>query len=83
MHFFIYILSCSDGSLYTGYTNDIEKRIETHRKGLGSKYVRAHLPCSLIYSESFVTKSEAMKREKEIKSWEREKKIRTLGLTIK
>jgi putative endonuclease len=80
--FFIYVLLCSDGSLYTGYTNDVEKRVLTHQQGLGSKYVRAHLPCTLLYSESFATKSEAMKREQCIKSWDRAKKIRELGLVL-
>jgi len=80
--FYIYILLCSDQSLYTGYTNDIEKRVETHRQGLGSKYVRAHLPCKLVYSEKFETKSEAMKRETEIKSWNRSKKLRELKLVL-
>jgi len=80
--FHIYILKCSDNSLYTGYTNDLEKRLAIHQKGLGSKYVRAKLPVTLIYSESFSTKIEAMKREYEIKQWSRERKIKELELKI-
>jgi putative endonuclease len=79
--FYIYILKCRDNSLYTGFAVDIEKRLETHRKGLGSKYVRSRLPFELIYSEKFETKSEALKREIEIKSWSREQKINFLKLS--
>jgi putative endonuclease len=68
--------------LYTGYTNDLEKRLETHRKGLGAKYVKARLPCEMIYHEEFATKSEAMKREYEIKHFSRERKIKALGLNL-
>jgi putative endonuclease len=80
--YFIYILKCRDNSLYTGFANDVEKRLAHHRKGLGSKYVRSRLPCEVIYTETFDTKSAALKREKEIKTWSREKKIRVLNLTI-
>ncbi len=80
--FYIYILKCSDNSLYTGYTNDLDKRISMHNSGKGSKYVFAHKPFTLIYSESFYSKSEAMKREAEIKKWNREKKIRTFNLEL-
>lgn len=82
MNFYVYILKCSDGTLYTGYTNDVQKRIEKHKLGLGAKYVRARLPIHLIYQEKFFTKSEAMKREYQIKQWNREKKIKELGLQI-
>ena len=79
MHF-IYILKCSDNSLYTGYTNDIGKRMEKHRLGKGSKYVRAKSPFELIYTEEFTEKIPALKREFEIKTWSRKRKIKELGL---
>jgi len=72
--YFLYILKCSDDSLYTGITNDISKRIANHNSGNGSKYVRSRLPAELVYAEEFETKSEAMKRETQIKGWSREKK---------
>ena len=78
--YFVYILKCSDGSFYTGITNDLEKRIATHRSGKGSKYIRAHLPVEIVYREKLQTKSDALKREREIKSWSREKKILKLKL---
>lgn len=80
--YFLYILKCCDSSLYTGITNNLEKRLETHRAGKGSKYVKAHLPVEIIYTEKFETKSEAMKREIEIKKWRREKKISVLSLKL-
>lgn len=78
----IYILLCSDDTLYTGYTNDLVKRVKVHNEGKGSKYTRSRLPVKLLYSESFETKSEAQRREYEIKSWSRKKKIKVLGLNV-
>ena len=65
--FYCYMLRCKDGSLYTGYTNDLEARLKAHNEGKGAKYTRAHRPCELVYYETFTNKSEAMKREYEIK----------------
>ena len=64
---YVYILRCGDGSLYTGWTNDLEKRVKTHAAGKGAKYTRARMPVKLAYSEEFETKSEAMSREWYIK----------------
>jgi len=80
--YYIYILKCSDNTLYTGYTNDIETRVKKHNLGKGSKYVRSRLPAVLIYSEKFDNKVSAMQREYEIKSWNRVDKIKSLGLTV-
>ena len=71
----VYILQCKDGSLYTGITNDLEKRLLTHSLGKGSKYVRARLPFKLVFQEAQLTKSLAMKRELEIKKLNRGEKI--------
>ena len=65
----LYILRCSDDSLYTGITTDLERRIEEHREGNGSKYVRSRLPCEIVYTEELGGRSEALKREAEVKSW--------------
>lgn len=73
MHF-VYIVECADRTFYTGYANDIQKRIETHNKGRGAKYTRCRLPVKLVYTEEFETKSEAMKREYFIKQLSREQK---------
>ena len=67
--FFVYILQCSDNSFYTGYTNNIDKRLQAHNAGKASKYTRTRLPVKLIYVEELATKSEALKREKQIKSF--------------
>ncbi len=64
---YVYILECSDKTLYTGYTNDIKKRVETHNSGKGAKYTRVRLPVKLMYFEEFDDKESAMKREWYIK----------------
>lgn len=72
---YIYILRCCDGTLYTGWTNDLEKRVKTHKAGRGGKYTRARLPVELVYHESYETKQEAMRREWEIKQLSRAEKL--------
>lgn len=79
---FIYILLCKDNSLYTGYSDNIEKRFTAHQTGSGAKYTRSHKPIRIIYSEKFTTKSAALKREREIKSWTRKQKILNLNLVF-
>ena len=70
-----YIVECSDGTLYTGWTNDIEKRMKAHNQGQGAKYTRGRIPVELVYLESFETKQEAMKREAHIKRLKRRDKL--------
>ena len=71
---YTYILKCSDNTLYTGWTNNLEKRIKDHNDGKGAKYTKARLPVELIYFEIFETKEEAMKREYAIKQLTRPQK---------
>lgn len=71
----VYILKCHDGTLYAGSTNDLQKRIETHNLGKGAKYTRGRLPVKLVYSESFTTKGEALKREMSLKRLSRKEKL--------
>jgi putative endonuclease len=78
----VYVILCMDGSLYTGSTNNLEKRFLEHEKGKGGKYTRSHKPLKLIYSEIHQDKSSALKREIEIKSWAREKKIKELNIRL-
>lgn len=72
---FVYILECEDTTLYTGIATDVERRFEEHLKGEGAKYTRAHKAKKLLYTEKHVTRGEAGKREVEIKSWPRSKKL--------
>ena len=72
---YTYILRCRDGSLYTGWTNNLEKRLNCHNAGKGAKYTKARLPVELAYFETFQTKKEAMQREWEIKKMKRKEKI--------
>lgn len=71
---YTYILKCSDGSLYTGWTNDLERRVKVHNEGKGAKYTKSRRPVELVYYEEFLTKEEAMKREYAIKQLNRKKK---------
>ncbi|MCI8285107.1 MAG: GIY-YIG nuclease family protein [Firmicutes bacterium] len=71
---YVYILKCKDGSLYTGWTNDIDKRLEAHNSGRGAKYTRGRGPVKLVHLETYATKEEAMKREAAIKKLSAEKK---------
>ena len=69
-----YILKCSNNTYYVGHTGDLEARIKTHQSGKGSAHTAKHRPVSLVYSESFTSKPEAVKREKQIKRWSHDKK---------
>ena len=69
-----YILQCSDGTLYTGWTNNLEKRLEQHNAGKGAKYTRGRGPVKLLYQEAHETKQEAMQREAWIKKLTRKEK---------
>ena len=71
---YTYILECKDNTYYTGWTNNLEKRLKDHNEGRGAKYTKARLPVSLIYYEEFQTKEEAMRREYAIKRMSRSEK---------
>jgi putative endonuclease len=73
MHY-IYILECADDTLYAGYTNDLDKRLKVHNRGKGAKYTRGRLPVKLVYSENIENKSDALKREYQIKQMTRKQK---------
>jgi putative endonuclease len=70
----VYIVECADGSLYTGYTTDVERRVAEHNAGTGAKYTRGRTPVELVYKESFAGRSAAMSREHEIKTFSRARK---------
>ena len=71
---YCYILQCSDGSYYTGWTNNLKKRLQAHQEGTGAKYTRGRTPVKLVHYETFPTKEEAMRREYEIKQLSRKEK---------
>ena len=71
---YAYLLECADKTLYCGWTNDLEKRVEAHNLGKGAKYTKARRPVALVYYEAFETKREAMMREAAIKKLDRKKK---------
>lgn len=76
--FYVYILECADKSLYTGYTNDLDKRLAAHHEGKASKYTRSKRPVSLVYKEVCASKSEAMRREAAIKKLSRSEKLQLI-----
>jgi putative endonuclease len=72
--YFVYIVRCSDGTYYTGYTNDLEKRVRRHNSGRGAKYLRGRLPAALVYSRAFSDRGDALRREWKIKQLSRKDK---------
>lgn len=75
---YTYMVECGDGSLYTGWTNHLEKRIQNHNQGKGAKYTRSRLPVHLVYYEVFATKQEAMQRECAIKKLKHKDKLQLI-----
>ena len=71
----VYILKCADGTLYTGWTNDPEKRVRAHAAGRGAKYTRSRLPVELVYREALPDRGGAMRREAQIKRQTRSEKL--------
>ena len=78
MRAFTYILECADGTLYTGYTTDVERRLATHNSGKASKYTRGRLPVKLVYLEECKEKETAMSREWHIKQLSRVEKLKLI-----
>ena len=79
MEWYIYILRCGDGTLYTGITDDVERRLAAHRAGKGAKYTRGRGPLELVYREKAEDKSAALRRESQIKRLSRADKLRLIG----
>ncbi|MEA4893740.1 MAG: GIY-YIG nuclease family protein [Oscillospiraceae bacterium] len=73
--YYAYMLRCADGTIYSGYTTDLYRRTAVHNNGQGAKYTRSRLPVELVFTESFATRSEAQKREVELKKLTRAEKI--------
>lgn len=75
MSYYVYLLRCRDGTLYTGYTDNPERRLRVHNAGKGAKYTRSRLPVELVYQEQCPDKSAALRREREIKRMRRAEKL--------
>lgn len=76
--YFLYILECEGGVLYTGITTDVERRFNEHKAGIGARFTRAHEAMRIAYTEEYADRSSALKREAEIKNWKREKKVQLI-----
>ena len=79
MEYFVYILACADGTLYTGITNDMESRLAAHNRGKGAKYTSGRAPVALVYAEGMESKSAALQRELAIKKLTRAGKLRLIA----
>ena len=79
MTHYVYVLECADGTLYTGYTTDVDRRVDEHNAGTGAKYTRGRTPVELVHTEPFGSKSAAMSREYEIKTLSRTEKRRLIA----
>ena len=79
MNWYVYILRCGDGSLYTGISDDVPRRLAAHRAGKGAKYTRGRGPLELVYTQALPDKSAALRREAEIKRLRREEKEKLIA----
>lgn len=82
MTYYVYILKCSDGSYYTGYTSDLSRRVKQHNEGVGGRYTRSRRPVKLLYKEECATRAEAMRREREIKKMSRKNKEDLMNVNV-
>ncbi len=73
--YYVYLLRCADDTLYCGYTTDVQQRVKTHNDGKGAKYTKSRRPVEVVYTEEFLSKTDALKRECAIKRMTREQKI--------
>lgn len=73
--YYVYVVLCADGTFYTGYTTDLDRRMKLHMKGKGARYTRTHLPKKLVHVEEFDSRAEAMKRERIIKRMNHHQKL--------
>ena len=74
MAFYVYILRCADDSFYTGHTEDLERRVAAHQQGQFPGYTHSRRPVKLVFAEEFVSRAEALERERQVKGWSRAKK---------
>ncbi len=72
---FVYIVQCADGTFYTGWAMDVLARVKIHNDGRGAKYTQTRRPVLLVYSETWPSRAEAMRRERQIKRWPRARKL--------
>lgn len=75
---YVYMVECSDGSLYTGWTTDVQRRVKVHNAGRGAKYTKLHRPVRLVYVEEQSSRAAAMQREAQIKTWPRVRKLKLI-----
>ncbi|MBI2514693.1 GIY-YIG nuclease family protein [Candidatus Wolfebacteria bacterium] len=76
--YFVYLVLCKDKSIYTGITNNLKRRLKQHQSQKAGSYTRSHKAVKILHTEQFPTKSQALRREAEIKSWRREKKLKLI-----
>lgn len=82
MSAYVYIVRCSDNTLYTGWSTDVDRRVKTHNAGKGARYTKKRRPVILVYKETLSCKSDALRREREIKSFSRKEKIQLIDANV-
>ncbi|MDP3954514.1 MAG: GIY-YIG nuclease family protein [bacterium] len=80
--YFVYLMECSDKSIYTGITTDVQRRFSEHKKKKGGHYTGSRKVVRILHTEQYATRSEALKREAEIKGWNRQKKLNLIKLKV-
>jgi putative endonuclease len=80
---YTYVLLCDDGSFYIGASSNVNQRYYDHLRGKGGRYTKLHKPIKLLYTEQHLTQSHALKRERQLKGWSHNKKVRILRLQTK
>jgi len=78
--YFVYLVECENGSVYTGITTDVGRRFEEHKSGKGGHYTKSKKVVRILYTEKFQTRGEALKREAQIKKWSRNKKLGLINI---
>lgn len=78
--YFVYLIECSDKSIYTGITTDVARRFNEHKTGIGGHYTKSKQVVRVLYTEQYKTRGEALKREAQIKGWRRDKKLNLIKI---
>lgn len=79
--YYVYLIQCKDGSIYTGITTDLKRRFREHKNKMGGHYTSSHTVEKIVYTEKHLTRGMALRREAEIKSWKRDKKLKLIKLS--
>jgi len=83
MPYYVYLIECADGTFYTGYTKNLDRRLRLHMRGKGARYTKMHKPKRLVYSEELVSRSDAMRKERKLKRLRHRQKLKLIKTKIR